>query len=91
MRCQKKSPMGPKAQWGFFLEEFSDVMAEMIESIDIFFLKKTRTIDATLLILFMKHYSKEHVSMTSSNTLLIPQDEIVRNIFKNSLFRKSFY
>ena len=36
----------------------------------------------------MDHWPKEHVSMTASYPLPIPQDEIVRNIFKNSLFWK---
>ena len=36
----------------------------------------------------MEYYPKEHVSMTASHPLPIPQDEIVRNIFKNSLVRK---
>ena len=63
-------------------------MAEIIESIDIFFLNVNQNNWCKTVNFFMDYYPKEHVSMTASYPLPIPQDEIVRNIFKNSLFWK---
>ena len=114
----KKTPVGPKAQWGFFWSNcliswpkrslnrliflslkkpeqlvltrtIGDIMAEkIIESIDISFLKKNQNNWCKTVNFVHGILSKRGRFHDCFITIAIPQDEIVRKIFKNSLFRK---